>query len=94
MSKIVETQQPGPVRYDSLILVIFTAEELQRYRELYATSETLTIFDIAKKMKADAQDVLNTFDFLDFAEAILQQADPADRRRTKQHKEQKLLQRL
>lgn len=93
MLKSIESETTEPVRYDSLILVIFTTEELQRYREQYAASESLTIFDIAKEMKADAQDVLDNFDFLDFAEAVLQQTDTA----TASHKPRektRMLQRL
>jgi hypothetical protein len=95
MSKTVETKQAGTVRYDSLILVIFTEEQLQRYREKYATSATLSIFDIAKEMKADAQEVLNSFDFLDFAEAVLQQTDSTAVSKTSKPREKtKMLQRL
>ena len=63
------------IQYNNLILVILNEEQLRSYQEKYYTSDNVTIFDIARQMKTEAQDVIDSFDFLDFAEALMRQAD-------------------
>jgi hypothetical protein len=82
------------VQYKSLVLVIFNEEQLQRFQKKYYSSSDITVFDIAREMKADATDVINNFDFLDFAETIMSQADARLAETTNHQKEEKLLQRL
>jgi hypothetical protein len=82
------------VQYKSLVLVIFNEEQLRRFQKKYYSSSNITVFDIAREMKADATDVINNFDFLDFAETIMSQADAHLAKTTDHQKEKKLLQRL
>jgi hypothetical protein len=82
------------VQYKSLVLVIFNEEQLRRFQKKYHSSSDITIFDIAREMKADATDVINNFDFLDFAETIVSQADAHIVKTLDHQKEEKLLQRL
>lgn len=82
------------IQYNNLILVILNEEQLRAYQEKYYASEDVTIFDIARQMKTEAQDVINSFDFLDFAEALMRQADSNISKSTDHQEEKKLLRRL
>lgn len=82
------------IQYNNLILVILNEEQLHAYQKKYYASESVTIFDIAQQMKAEAQEVLDSFDFLDFAETLMRQADSSLSRATNHQEEKKLLRRL
>ncbi len=82
------------VQYNNLILVIFNEEQLRKYKEEYYSSDKITLFDIANQMKADARDVINNFDFLDFAETIMRQTDSTIPKTIDRLDEEKLLRRL
>jgi hypothetical protein len=82
------------IQYNNLILVILNEEQLRAYQEKYYTSADVTIFDIARQMKAEALDVINTFDFLDFAETLMRQADEALSKSKNHQGDKKLLRRL
>lgn len=62
-------------QYRSLILVIFNEAQLKRYQQKYYASDEATLFGIAEEMKAEAHNLIEEFDFLDFAETILHQVD-------------------
>lgn len=80
------------VQYDSLVMVIFNEEQLQRFQQRYYASSETTLFDIAREMRSDAEGVIDSFDFLEFAEALMRQADL--RREHARHKDEQLLQRV
>lgn len=82
------------VKYNSLVLVIFSEEQLRRFQKKYYSSSDMTVFDIAREMKADAMDVINNFDFLVFAETLMNQADSRLTETADHQKEERLLQRL
>jgi hypothetical protein len=81
-------------QYTNLILMIFNEQQLRKYKERYYSSDKVTIFDIAHEMQADAKDLLEAFDFLDFAEAVLRQPDATLPNTTAYQKDEKLLKRL
>lgn len=81
-------------QYTSLILVIFNEQQLRKYKAKYEASHTVLIFDIAAAMKADAKDLIETFDFLDFAEAVVRQTDAVSPMATTHRDDEKLLKRL
>jgi hypothetical protein len=82
------------VRYDSLVLVIFSAEQLQEFQRRYHASGATTLFEIAREMKAEATDVINNFDFLEFADMLMRQTDPHLAPAARHHEDDHLLQRL
>lgn len=82
------------VQYESLVLVIFNEEQLRRFQQRYQTSGTMTLFDIAREMKAEATDVINNFDFLEFAEMLVRQAEPRIAHSAAHRQDEHLLQRF
>ena len=82
------------VQYDSLVLVIFNEEQLRRFQKRYHSSKNMTMFDIAREMNAEANDVIKSFDFLEFAEMLMRQADPQLTQNINHHDDEQLLQRL
>lgn len=81
-------------KYKNLILVIFNEEQLQKYKEKYYSSNEVTLFRIADEMKKDAQKLIESFDFLDFAETIMRAPDSTLSKSTNHRKDEKLLRRL
>jgi len=81
-------------KYNNLILVIFNEQELQKYKEKYHSSDKITLFNIANEMKADAQKLIDSFDFLDFAETIMRQTDSTISKSKKHHDDKNLLKRI
>jgi hypothetical protein len=81
-------------KYKNLILVIFNEEQLRKYKEKYYSSAEVTLFSIADEMKADARKLIESFDFLDFAETIMRQTDATIPKSTNHHKDEGLLKRL
>lgn len=82
------------LQYDSLVLVIFNEEQLRRFQKRYYSSENMTMFDIAREMKTEANEVINSFDFLEFAEMLMRQAEPQLAETTHHHEDKELLQRF
>lgn len=82
------------VQYNSLVLVIFNKEQLRQFQKKYYASGSTTLFDIAREMKAEATDVINSFDFLDFAEELMRQTEDPLEKTTVRRKKSSLIQRL
>ena len=81
-------------QYRNLILVIFNEQQLREYKAKYYASEEVTIFDIANEMKTEARDLIDHFDFLDFAEAVMRQPDATIPKVTDHQDDEKLLKRF
>ena len=81
-------------KYKNLILVIFNEEQLRKYKKKYYSSGEVTLFRIADEMKADARKLIESFDFLDFAETVMRQTDSTLPKSTNHHKDEELLRRL
>ena len=81
-------------KYNNLILIIFNEEQLRKYKEKYYSSDKVSLFRIADEMKADARKLIESFDFLDFAETIMRQTDSTIPKATNHHKDERLLKRL
>lgn len=81
-------------KYKNLILVIFNEEQLRKYKEKYYSSDEITLFRIADEMRTDAQKLIESFDFLDFAETIMRTTDSTLPKSTTHHKDEKFLKRL
>lgn len=81
-------------KYKNLILIIFNEEQLRKYKEKYYSSAEITLFSIADEMKADARKLIESFDFLDFAETIMRQTDSTIQKSTNHHEDERLLKRI
>jgi hypothetical protein len=81
------------VQYKNLILVIFNEQQLQNYQQKYYSGK-LSLFDIANEMQAEAQEVIDSFDFLDFAETLMRQTAEGREHLQRRQQEEKWLQRM
>jgi hypothetical protein len=81
-------------KYKNLILIIFNEEQLRKYKEKYYSSDNVTLFSLADEMKADAKKLIESFDFLDFAETIMRQTDSTIPKSTNHYEDERLLKRL
>jgi len=88
------SKQTMSEKYKNLILVIFNEEQLRKYKEKYHSSAEVTLFGIANEMKTDARKLIESFDFLDFAETIMRQTDSTIPKSTNHHKDERLLKRI